>query len=242
MAIAYNPSIADNGQVLYLDAANPKSAVGATWNDLSGKGNTGTRFGAVPYSTDGGGSFDFATNTGPNTFSSSLGFTFASNMIPTTGGFTLSCWVKNPTPGRNLFGNAGGADGYRLAIQSAATYAAVGQTGGGWREIAINFLSPLSTSLWYNVAMVYDRAGQIDPGTPKFILYLNGVLQGSTTMAVDHDASIPFTNTAPGLVRCPPSDTELYRGKIATFSAHNRVLLAGEIQQNFIALRGRFGV
>jgi len=51
MGLSHSPSIATNGLVLYLDAANEKSypGSGTTWNDLSGRENHHTLTGSPIY-------------------------------------------------------------------------------------------------------------------------------------------------------------------------------------------------
>jgi hypothetical protein len=51
MGIFYNTSIARDGLVLHLDAANKKSypGTGTTWKDLNGNGNNGTLINGVGY-------------------------------------------------------------------------------------------------------------------------------------------------------------------------------------------------
>jgi hypothetical protein len=239
MAINYNPQIVTSDLVLYLDAINSKSYNGTTtWFDLSPSKVNGVMFGTVPTSSDGGACFDFATVTGAGASSASLGFTFASNMIPTTGSFTFSTWIKNPptTVGQTgLFSNAGGGDGYRFGVGRDACYVLNGGVGAvGYSEPQPVFTSTLNTTSWYNVVMIFDRAN----ATPQWNLYLNGVLQTSTNMAAN--ANTAFTNNAPGLVRS--ACCGLYTGKLATFSAYSKALSATEILQNFNTLRGRFGV
>jgi len=233
MGISYNPRIVTDGLVLALDAGNTKSypGSGTTWTDLSGSGNNATMYGSVPFSTDVAPCFDFATATGANAANSSLGFTFGSNMIQTTGDFTFSCWVKNPnasTAQVGLFSNAGGADGYRFGLNSSSVYFLIAPT---YTEGGISFSSTLSSSLWYNVVAVYSRT------TASVLVYLNGVFQNSSSIPTPQTA---FTNTAPGLVRS--ACCTIYTGKLAGFSAHNKALTAAEISQNYNALRGRYGI
>lgn len=238
MSVSYGSSVATSSLVLYLDAVNSKSYNGTTtWFDLSPSKVNGSMFGTVPTSSDGGGCFDFSTVSGSYSGDASLGFTFASNMIPLTGSFTLNTWIKNPPTSVGqcgLFSNAGGADGYRFGIGLNGCYVLVGPT---YSEPIIYFTNTLSASLWYNVCMIFDRAGTNSGGTPQWQLYLNGVYQTATNMA---GSQTSFTNAAPGLVRS--ACCGLYTGKIATFSAYGRALSAVEIQQNFNALRGRFGL
>ena len=219
--------------MLCLDAGNTKSypGSGTTWTDLSGRGNTATMYGSVPFSIDVSPCFDFATATGASAASSSLGFTFGSNMIPTTGNFTFSCWVKNPNSSvgqTGLFSNAGGADGYRFGVGINGVYWLIGPT---YTESTVAFLSNLSTSIWYNVVAVFSRT------TSTISVYSNGVLQGSQSMPASQTA---MQNSAPGLVRS--ACCGIYTGKLARFSAYDRALTASEIQQNFNALRGRFNI
>jgi hypothetical protein len=233
MGISYNPRIVTDGLVLALDAGNTKSypGSGTTWTDLSGRGNTATMYGSVPFSTDVAPCFDFATATGVAS-NSSLGFTFGSNMIPTTGDFTFSCWVKNApasTAQIGLFSNSGGGDGYRFGLNLNSVYFLIGPT---YSEGAISFSSTLSPSLWYNVVAVFSRT------TASVLIYLNGVFQNSTGLPASQTA---FNGAAvPGLVRS--ACCTLYTGKLAGFSAYGKALTATEIQQNFNALRSRFSI
>ncbi len=234
MGVYAGPEITNDGLVLALDAGNRKSYTGSgtAWNDLSGNGNNATMFGSVPFETDVTSCFNFATATGANAASSSLGFTFASNMIQTTGDFTFSCWIKNPnaTVGQTgLFSNSGGGDGYRFGVGLNGIYWLIGPT---YAEGGVSFSSTLSASLWYNVVTVFSRS------TSQILLYRNGVYQGASATAVSQTA---FNGAAvPGLVRS--ACCGIYTGKIAAFFAHNKKLTEAEVQQNFNASRGRFGV
>lgn len=227
------PHIIEDGLVLALDAASSRSypGSGTTWYDLSGNGNTATMYGSVPFETDITSCFNFATATGTTSANSSLGFTFGSNMIQTTGNFTLSCWIKNPNNSSGqvgLFSNAGGANGYRFGVGLNGIYFLIGPT---YTEGGISFSSSLSSSLWYNVVAVYSRT------TAQVLLYLNGVYQNA--------ASIPASQTAmqtgaPGLVKSPCCS--IYTGKLGLFSAYNAGLSTTEISQNYNALKNRFGL
>ena len=110
----------------------------------------------------------------------------------------------------------------------------IGVSAVGYSEPQLSFTSTLNTTSWYNVVMIFDRSNV----TPRWNLYLNGVLQTSTNMAAN--ANTAFTDSPPGLVRS--ACCSLYTGKLATFSAYSRTLSSTEILQNFNTLRGRFGV
>lgn len=237
MSLVHNASVVKSGLVLQLDAINIKSFNNTTtWYDLSGLGNNGTMFGSVPVTTDGGASFDFSSVTGINSPNASLGFTFAADMIPTTGSFTLSCWIKNPnsTGQVGLFSNSGAGNGYRFGITASNIYWLIGPS---YNEGSISFLSSLNVANWYNVVCVFDRSGTFHSGTPYIDLYLNGIFQNSGIPSATQTA---FTPVAPGLVKS--ACCALYKGKLSQFSAYNRALSSVEIQKNFEALRGRYGI
>jgi len=243
MSVFAGPNIITSGLVLKLDAVNSKSYNGTTtWYDMSPLRANGTMYGTVPTSSDGGGCFDFSTISGTYSGDASLGFTFASNMIPTTGSFTLCTWLKNPPASVGqcgMFSNAGGANGYRFGVGRDACYVLMsGASGEGYSEPQLSFSSTLNTTLWYNVCMVFDRVGTNSGGTPQWQLYLNGVYQTATNMGTPQSAAT--TTAAPGLVRS--ACCGLYTGKLATFSAYNRALSVSEIMQNFNCLRSRFEI
>lgn len=242
MGFYRGPNIVTNGLVLALDAANSKSYIsGSTiWYDKSGNGNDATMYGIAPFQIDIAPCFNFTTISGANSANANMGFTFNNNMIPTTGSFTLSCWIKNPqsTAQTGLFANAGNTDGYRFGISNTGVYVLIGGVGGiGYSEKNISFTTPLSSILWYNISILFDRDGTFNSGIPQWRLYLNGILQGTTIMVSTQPA---FTSTKPGLVRS--SCCALYSGQLAMFSAHTRALSASEVLQNYNATKSRFGL
>jgi hypothetical protein len=236
MSTRYSPQIVNTGLTMYLDAANKNSykGSGTNWSDLSGNDYNATMYGSVPFSTDSGGCFDFATVTGAASSVASLGFIFGTNMVPTTGNFTFSTWIKNPPTNAGqsgFFSNASSADGYRFGLGKDAIYFLIGPT---YTEGGVSFLSTLNSTSWYNITAVFARG----EATPQIRTYLNGVFQGSTNFPASQTA---FTSYAPGMVRsgcCTP----LFTGKVSTFSVYNRTLTTTEILQNFNVIRNRFGV
>lgn len=221
---------------------NSKTNVNGTmWYDLSGKNNHATMYGLVPTVNDVVTCFDYGTVTGSGSSSASMGFTFTQNMIPTTGSFTFSTWIKNPPASSQigLFSNSGSGEGYRFGVGSTGVYTLIGGAGGAsYSEPTINFLSTLSPTLWYNVVTVFDRAGTNSSGIPQWQVYLNGVLQNTTNMVSPQTSA--FANATPGLVRS--ACCTLYTGKLSTFTAHGRALSSSEILQNFNAQKGRYGI
>lgn len=233
MATRYNSQTVKDGLVLCLDAGNLKSYIGsgASWNDLSGNGNNATAYGSPTYSTDGKGCFDFAGTTGANSAAASTGFTFASNMVPTTGNFTFECWIKNPPASgqTGLFSNAGGGDGYRFGPGYDGVYILIGPN---YTEFGISWNGNLNSSLWYHVTATWDRTSAYRINT-----FLNGAYSNYGSIPTTQTA---FTNATPGIVRSPCCG--IYTGKLAMMKVYNRLLTNSEVLQNYNATKGRFGL
>lgn len=230
--LVHSPRIVTNGLVLCLDAGNPLSYPGSgnTWNDLSGNNNNATMYGSVPLETDVVRCWNFATASGSFSYNVNMGFSFSTNMVPTTGNFTFSFWVKNANSVSGqigLFSNSGAGDGYRFGIGLSGIYYLTGPT---FKEGAVDFLTTSSVSIWYNVIAVFRKS------TSQILLYRNGIYQG----AVSIPAQTIMSNNAPGLVRSPCCS--IYTGKLAMMSIYGSDLSDSEILQNYNAIKGRFGL
>lgn len=231
----YNgPFSATNSIVLYLDAGNTKSfpGSGTSWADLSGADNHATAYGSPVFSTDGKGCFDFATVSGTNSWNAGMGFTFASNMVQTTGNFTFECWIKNPPASgqTGMFSNAGGGDGYRFGPGYDGVYVLIGPN---YTEFGISWPGGnLNSSLWYHVVTTWDRTSAY-----RINAFLNGIYQNYGSIPTTQTT---FTTAAPGIVRSPCCG--LYTGKLAIMKVYNRLLTNEEILGNYNATKSRFGL
>lgn len=232
MAVYAGPNAVRDGLILNLDAGDPKSFVAGTtiWRDTSGRGNNATMYGTVPSEIDSSQCFNFGTAGGTFSYNSTMGFTFSSNMIPTTGDFTLSCWVKNPNTSSGqvgLFSNAGGADGYRFGVGTNGIYYLIAPA---YQEGNLSFSSTASTTQWYHVVAVYNRSAA------RILLYRNGAYHAHASIPVSQTA---FTAVTPGIVRSECCG--LYTGKLATFAAYSKALSENQILDHWDAMKGRFG-
>jgi len=220
MSLGHGASIVRDGLVLHLDAANPKSYTsGTTWYDLSGNDNNGTLINGVGYSTDNKGAMifdgvnDYITGSIPTLSSWSMSiWYFSTDIILKTVYYPFSC-------------NTGTANGIGF--------------GGNFSEFSrdrwyffdgANVFSSLETSVvinkWYYLTVTKT-------GT-TYNLYTNGdfSLTGtganlsctSYTLGRRGDGSWPVT------------------GKVSSGSIYNKVLTPQEVQQNFEATRGRYGI
>lgn len=147
----------------------------------------------------------------------------SSNIITGTNPFTVESWYTTTgTTADEIFGNYGSG--------STANTLWISGRYGVYISGTVYFPgSPLGAGT-YHLAASRDTSGNV-------VLYRNGIQVNSGVLS----ASIPVTyNFRMG------ADVngagEPFTGKIHRVNVFNRVLTASEIQQNFNALRGRFGI
>ncbi len=231
MGISYNPRIITDGLVLCLDAGNRKSysASGTTWTDLSGRGNTGTLTNGPTYSSANNGSIVFDGTNDYADFGNILNFT--------TESFTFNVWFylsnfipSSPEQGPVLF--------YKGSFNTNGYYCQFGQNGSinivtnqsGSYQVSGTAAGTVSLNTWYCVSFV--RSGS------NITIYVNGNQSSSSNSHINPTSSSNnFTLCSYGGT---PSIFSNFR--ISQFSTYNRALTASEIQQNFNATRGRFGI
>ena len=131
---------------------------------------------------------------------------------------------------------SGGGGGYRFGVGLDGCYVLVG--GSGYSELGIAFNSPIPSTTWNFVTMVFDRAGTNTGGTAQWQLHLNGVAQTTTNMVANQTSAL--ATVTPGLVRS--ACCGLYTGKIGMFGVYNRALTTAEALQNYNATKGVYGL
>jgi hypothetical protein len=189
------------------------------WTDLSGNSNTGTLTNGPTYSSANGGSVSFdGTNDYvdvPNALSS----------ISSSNSHTFSFWFNadNLSTDKIPF-SSGLAGNYYIQLTSSVFYV---QIGSSYRTYSFS----TSTNTWYNVCFV--KNGINDAGD----LYINSSLKSSYTGSI---ASTPSGLSSLFLGKYY-SGYE-FPGKIAQVQIYNKALTAAEVQQNFNALKSRFGL
>ena len=232
MGVGYNPKIVTDGLVLCLDAANQKSypGTGTVWTDLSGLGNNGALVNGVGYSADNKGSMAFDTTDDYITV-------LNNNDINQVNTVTLEAYIKYTTESNKvLIEKSNNNQHYQLQIFSNTL-----GTGGVGGELVF-MLKPDSTNWvvtgvsssddsWHHVVGTYDRNTQ----TAK--IYLDGVLKNTNSSI----SSGPNSNSNPLLIGSR-SGPHGFGGSISNIKIYNRVISASEVQQNFNALRGRYGI
>jgi hypothetical protein len=223
MAVFYHPGIVTNGLIFCLDAGNTRSypGSGTTWTDLRGRVNTGTLTNGPTYSSANGGSIVF---DGVNDYTDCSNPSF----LQITVG-TISAWFNatNANSGYCPILMKENAWSLYVAGNILLTY---DWGGGGNRSTGIT----VGNSTWNYAAMTFTET----VGTPSnnAIIYLNGSAVLTTTVKnVSQLLPVEIGGT-------PRNSGQWLNGRVAQASIYNRVLTASEVQQNFNATRGRFGI
>ena len=232
MATFGGPNTVETGLVISLDAANPTSYVSGstTWRDLSGNSKNGTTSGAT-YGSQNGGVFNF---DGVNdTISFGTGNTF----FPLTN-FTIDLWFQSkgtvPTTGTTP-GLFGFTYGIRVLFTSANNIQFGVSSGSSAGNQPLNYTHNTNIrddGSWNNIVF------QATP-TNSYI-YLNGELKASRSLTWLGDTVWP-TNTW-NLGRDNNDSNYFFTGSIASYKMYNAALTLSQIQQNYNAMRGRFGI
>jgi hypothetical protein len=221
MSITAGPKIVEDGLVLYVDAANEKSypGSGTTWFDLSGNLNNGTLTNGPVYSTLNKGNFIF---DGVNDkISTSYG--------PQLNDFTVIGWFKS----------TGLSDYSRVVDKDYVNGMWIGRQntisnswGGGVRESSSPYgrYITLADNQWHMIVSKRD-------GTTHTI-YGDGV-----TNSVSGSVSSSALSTTTFAFGSWSSNTnQRLTGNISQILIYNRALTNTEINKNFEATRGRYGI
>jgi hypothetical protein len=230
MATFGGPNTIETGLVISVDAANPTSypGSGTTWRDLSGNSKNGTTSGAT-YGSQNGGVFNF------DGINDTISFGTGNTFFPLTS-FTIDLWTQSkgtvPTTGTTpgLFGFTYGIRAYFDLTNRVVLSISSGSSSQ-------NLTYTHNTNIrddgsWNNIVF------QATP-TNSYI-YLNGELKASRSLTWLGDTIWP-TNTW-NLGRDNNNSTQFFTGSIASYKMYNTALTLPQIQQNFNAMRGRFGI
>lgn len=204
-------------------------ATGGGWADLSGNSNHGQLINGVRESSDNLGAliFDGTNDYVPITVSNNptqsitLEAWINPNRIPSTGMIRGGVLSGDPNHYLGIFNSIDGGATHSLHF---ALSTSTGRPGSQVGNIPRN--------AWSHIVGTYD-------GT-RMKAYLNGVMLYDVALTGTISGS---GNWAIGCYQPSPTDqTHNFDGKISNAKIYSRALTASEIQQNFNALRGRFGL
>jgi hypothetical protein len=109
----------------------------------------------------------------------------------------------------------------------------------GW--VYLNGNKTLSANTWYHVAVVTD------PTIPGWVNYINGQVDATYTSAASYSRTnlsyltIGLSFDGSNVISVTPPGQPM-NGTIADVMVYTRTLSQTEVQQNFNATRGRFGI
>jgi hypothetical protein len=232
MALIHSPRTVTDGLILALDAGNAKSypGSGTTWTDLSGNGNDGTLVNGPTYSSADGGSivFDGSSDYVQGTISSS---TF-------TGPHSICCWFyrETVTQWSGLFSNNVNTTSCSiLTFINSTNFLGTNQAGVNATSISIDLGSDHLNKWIYGVITF---SGVSSGSAVNVYAYKNGSLltnSGSLYWNMSSSSSYYVGRHWTDIV-------QIHDGFIPQVSIYNKALTASEVQQNYNALKGRFGL
>ena len=223
MALAHSPSIVTSGLVLCLDAANPKSypGSGTVLNDISGNGN-GALATSVTYNSANLGFFQF---NGTDRF-------WAGNLTSPAVGSSITIEavinLSDVAGTKAIFshGRSGTSFACGMIINGTSM-----RFRNSTNDYALSSPTTLTTGQWYHLVLSTTSLGTTG--------YCNGTSQGTTAQTIttnsitDYHIGRRSSNVA----------SEFMNGNIAYVRVyHNKALSEAEVQQNFNAIRGRYGI
>jgi hypothetical protein len=238
MGIAYNSSIATDGLVFHLDAANIRSYVGSGNTSYSLNNNiTLALNNGVGFTSTGRGMF-VLDGANDNLTSTNYNIPYVNNSEYT---FEAVCkFNTNPNSYQTVF--LYGNSNYEALVlgKSRSGYANGGVYGGvyGPGGQAIIAISTTTGAQIVSMGTIHFTYTLSKPSTVYVAkLYINGVLEATTTSAVSS-----YTLGALNTFAIGGPSTDYVNGNIAMVRVYNRALSALEVKQNYNALRDRYGI
>ena len=228
-----------DGLVFYVDAANPNSYVsGDTTTNSIVSNDIGTLVNGVEFSTVNSGIWTFdgtddyiklpqiTTNQTVGNYTVSLWFSFTNTITPTN----VTDFVLMESQNTLL----GGVDNY-ISLLGNTT---VPGTNGRMIFQTFNPLSVLysTTNTWIG-GQWYNIVGTYDISTSRQSIYVNGILEGSTTIANCYFNTNSYFNLG---TYSSPTKQWFFNGKISNFMVYKKTLSSDEILRNYNALKNRF--
>jgi hypothetical protein len=220
--------IVTSGLIMNLDAGSTASYPGSgnIWYDLSGNGYNGTLTNGPAYNSSNGGSIVL---DGTNDYIN--GASISSQL---TGDITVEVWVKistSPSDWVRVIGTGANPSGNRtfglwFATNRTVLWQRYISSSG---SVGIQPSDVLVTGNWYNIAATTSGNSHA--------VYINGVSVGTST------ANGPWGASNESITLGSAVGIHAYlAGNMAVSRIYNRGLSSNEVQQNYNAIKSRFGL
>jgi len=242
MSLLHSPKIVTDGLVLCLDAANRKSypGSGTTWFDRSGNSYNGTLTSGPTFSS---------ANAGSLVFDGTDDYVACNALAGSFSSFTLMVWFyptevsnyRNVIDCNNSYNATTGNIGPRLEMNGLGNLAFVYSNATSNIDIYYSHSvvsSGLPSNSWHCVSMTYNGV------TNTSVTFYNGASTGLSRIASGSPTGFigVMNNVTIGKGFNIYPTGRIFKGNISNTSIYNRALTPQEIQQNFNATRGRYGV
>lgn len=218
------------GLVYYIDAGNVSSysGSGSSINNIAG-----TAPGAS--TTTGSPAFTSAGQSSYFTFNGSTQYIYTANLIgqSLSGNITIECWVNTST-------------------DNGVVVDERGQVGGGWQDSQIEIVAGnLKVATWSYSIGAGTVVGPVTRNVwQQYTLTQNattttGYINGSTTASAAHVREFSAAGLYYGIMLGDITnlgDGSYLAGNWSILKVYNRALTQAEVQQNFNAIRGRYGI
>ena len=226
----YDASFNGNDALLYVDAGNTSSypGTGTTWTGLSSNASNATLVNSPPWTSAGTSSYFTFNGTGiqyASTTSSKFNVTYTGKTVFFAARITAGAFVAGTF--RGVFGTNSGTRNFNTYLYSPSTgvyqmhFSAGG--GGGFS----NNLS-LTTNQWFVGAVTQTTGGLVT-------YYFNGQPAGTNT-------GVTFIQYASNNGEYVALCDNYWYGDIGVCAVYGQALSADQIQQNYNALKGRYGL
>lgn len=224
------PSEVTSGLTLKLDAGDSSSygGTGSTWNDISGNSRNATLSNSPTFTSSGSASYFTFNGSNQKATGTATGVTGNSAR-------TMTCWFSMDSGTDKIpfaMGNSSSANTSFPIVPQDSGWINVYGLVGTYDEVECAFY-PLIGFGWHYVALTWDAA---NPGTIQ--VFVNGYKTGSyirgSGEAYNTDAGYVVANWG--------NNDRFFSGKINQCCVYNRVLTNSEIEQNWLATKGRFGL
>lgn len=220
--------VVTDGLILSLNAMSASSylGTGTTWTDLSSNGNNSTLINSPSYG-DGGLIFD-----GVNDYATIPAFTYTP--------YCLDFWVYNNTQINNNDAGVGGPSYYQTLFRNLTD---LQLSLGGWTSAMSNetlhilsgskytYINETIPSGYHN--WVYNWNGS------NYDIWVDGVKKTAIASTSGHAALTQQTSTS---YIAYNAGSYYFYGNIYSIKIYGSQVTDKEIQQNFNALRGKFGI
>jgi len=234
MSFHYSPKVVTNGLLMYLDAGNTKSYIGtgSSWLSLSNVTNSDAiLMYTASYSPSNNsmlfnGNYD-VVNCGGNG---------VSGIYNITASITLDVWVKPTTLRNNSFIiTKGWGDTFQIQANSTNYQFYVYGPTTSAHGVTSNTVPVINK--WYNIVGTFDGA--------NVKIYINGILENTTVYNGPIQTSTSFRLAVGNISHMITSTTypnQGFIGYISVAKVYNRALISSEVLQNYLALKGRYGL